>query len=287
MFGSTQISIEIHFTPKVGTTGDIEQRMIIPNGQTGLIDPANGFDIDLTKTQFIADYIYYDGDLMKRFADENADMNWTYTDYRLSKRGFTSTQIETQQIIPIGGAGRLVNKVICGLELSDMADRDESMLNVYQAYAPTIDGTMNNTLLTTNLVYNNNRLYPVDRTSPSVHFHDLISTEKNVPQVSRQEYSRGGAVCWTGAAVDDAGLSPNQTYNGMVQDNAANGYGLAGGFFWQGYRLNRNERVDSKGIELQIQYGSVVAGQNFVHRSYLEMIKNARLVKGVFSTDLA
>ena len=270
MFGSTQISIEIHFTPQNGLG-----RQIVSTQGAG-----TKFNVDTTKTQFIADYIFYDNDLMARFASENADMNWTYTDYRLAKRSFLHTQLASSQIVPIGGAGRLVNKVISGLEFQ-FANPDQSMLNTYQAAAPGIVG-VNNQVFTTNLVYNNNRLYPVDRTSPSVHFHDLVQTEQNVPQITRQEYDRGGTQV---AASGFAGIVGGYDYNGQTQAIGV-GEGLEGSMFWQGYRLNRNERVDSKGIEVHIRYGSLTAG-SYISRHYLELVRTANLRNGMFSTTLA
>ena len=274
MFGSTQISLEIHFTPQAVPTK--------PGGRqiTAVAGANASFLIDTSKTQFIADYIFYDNDLMARFASENADMNWTYTDYRLAKRSFLHTTLATPQIVPIGGAGRLVNKVIGGLEF-EFASSDQSILSTYQAACPGVVG-VNNQVFTTNLVYNNNRLYPVDRTSPSVHFHDLVQTEQNVPQVTRQEYDRGGTqFAFAGAA----GIVNGFDYNGHTQA-AISGAGLVGSMFWQGYRLNRNERVDSKGIEVQIQYGSLQAG-SYISRHYLELVRTARLTNGQFSTSLA
>ena len=266
MFGSTQISIEIHWISKAS-----QNRMIVGAG-----DQNASFNIDTTKTQFIADYIYYDNELMDQFANENADMNWTYTDYRLAKRSYLNTELETTQIFNIGGAGRICNKVVSAIEF-DQTNPSLSMLGVYHSTAPDLSG-VDNTFFTTNLVYNNNRLYPVDRTNPAVHFHDVISTEQNVPQISRQEYSRGGG------AGTDSGILTDYTYNGKEQHTSDEG--LDGNFFWNGYRLNRNERVDSTGINLELQYGNLTAG-TYIHRSYLELVKNARLVNGMFSTELA
>ena len=271
MFGSTQISLEIHFSP-----ASDYRRMITGTGKSGAT-----FTIDQTKTKMIYDTIYYDGDLMTRFANENADMNWTYTDYRLNKRSFTKAQLETQQIVNIGGAGRLCNKVVCGLE-HEFATWDESILNRFVATSPAVNGTQSQ-LLTSNLVYNNNRLYPVDRTSPSIHFHDLISTEQNVPQVSQQMYSQSGNEN-DGGGCNDVGTLCGFTYNSNDPNSATEG--IFGQFFWQGFRLNRNERVDSTGILLELNYGNLPAG-TFVHRSWLELVKEARLRNGVFSTELA
>jgi hypothetical protein len=271
MFGSTQVSIEIHFSPP----GDFN-RMIVPATKAG-----STFSIDQTKTKFIYDTIYYDGDLMTRFANENSDMNWTYNDYRLNKRSYTGAQLESQQVLNVGGAGRLCNKIICGLE-HEFANPDESILNRFIATSPFADGTQTQ-LLTSNLIYNNNRLYPVDRTSPAIHFHDLISTEQNVPQVSQQLYSENGDVVSTGDA-NDVGTLDQFTYNDKDPNNQSEG--LLGQFFWQGFRLNRNERVDSAGIQLEIKYPNLTAG-TYVHRSWLELVKTARLQNGVFSTELA
>ena len=270
MFGSTQIALEIHFTPQAGLN-----RQIVATSASGTT-----FNIDTSKTQFIADYIFYDNDLMARFASENADMNWTYTDYRLAKRSFTHTALASSQIVPIGGAGRLVNKVIGGLEFQ-FPFADQSILNTFQAVAPGKVG-VNNQVFTTNLVYNNNRLYPVDRTSPSVHFHDLVQTEQNVPQVTRQEYDRGGTSISGG---NFAGIVSGFSYNNHTQ-TLSTGVGLEGSMFWQGYRLNRNERVDSKGIEVNIRYGALASGQ-YISRHYLELVRTANLRNGMFSTALA
>ena len=274
MFGSTQIALEIHFTPNV--TGTPTNRMITNSA----VAVNTQFEIDTTKTQFIADYIYYDNDLMARFAAENRNMNWTYTDYRLAKRSFTHTALASSQIVPIGGAGRLVNKVIAGLQ-PVFVNADYSLLNIYQAASPGISAS-NTQLFTTNLVYNNNRLYPVDRTSPSVHFHDLVSTEQNIPHISQQEYSRGGVRSSGGIR---SGIANGVKYNALVQ-NAPEGPGLEGTNFWIGYRLNRNERVDSKGIDLQIQYPALANGQ-YIHRAYLELVKTASLTPNGFTTGLA
>lgn len=271
MFGSTQISIEIHFSP----ASDFN-RMIVGTGKTGAT-----FTIDGTKTKMIYDTIYYDGDLMTRFANENSDMNWTYTDYRLNKRSYTNTQLASLNVLNIGGAGRICNKVICGLEF-EYATWDESILNRFCAVAPSVAGGSENQLLTSNLIYNNNRLYPVDRTSPSIHFHDLISTEQNVPQVSQQMYSRSGDD--NAGGDNDAGILSDFTYNANNPDSGVEG--VMGSFFWQGFRLNRNERVDSTGIQLEINYALLPSG-TFIHRSWLELVKNARLLNGVFSTELA
>jgi hypothetical protein len=105
-----------------------------------------------------------------------------------------------------------------------------------------------------------------------------------VPHVSQQMYSSNGDVNDTGNA-NSVGILNDFTYN--ANDPNSGTEGLLGQFFWQGFRLNRNERIDSTGILLEINYGNLPDGQTFVHRSWLELVKNARLLNGVFSTELA
>jgi len=62
--------------------------------------------------------------------------------------------------------------------------------------------------------------------------------------------------------------------------------GLNGKFFFIGYRLNRNERVNSRGIQLEFKFGSQLTG-NFIHRAWLELVKTATLSDGRFSTEFA
>ena len=96
-------------------------------------------------------------------------------------------------------------------------------------------------------------------------------------------YSEGGDENNTGDA-NDVGIMAQFDYNGLDPNSGPKG--ILGNFFWQGYRLNRNERIDSVGIQLELNYGNLPAS-TFIHRSWLELVKTARLVNGVFSTELS
>ena len=268
MFGSTQIALEIYWTPEAGGN-----RMVLGDG----VDTGAIFSIDTTKTQFYADYIFYPGEIMSQFAEQNKEMNWTFTDYRLNKRSFLGADLEIQQQIRIGGAGRLVNKVVSMVERQAVGTgADGQMLNKYSSVAP-LPIANNEQLFTTNLLYNNHRLYPIDRSNPAVHFHDVIQTEQNIPQVTRGEYSGGGKT--------KGGLTGDKTYNDYVQVDETTGIGSL--FFYIGYRLNRNERINENGIILQVQYGNLTGTDTYIHRSYVELVKTAALINGQFSTALA
>lgn len=252
-----QISIELFFNTTSAT------RMV---GPSGVVATA----INEAGLKLIADYIYYDGDTMEQFANANRDMNFQYVDYQLNKRSLTQTQAKTKQILNVGGAGRLVSKVFNGM-YNDTAD-DTSIVNVYGAEGPSItvsSGARQMGILTSNVRYNDKYLYPLDRKSNAIHFHDITSAEAQVPHLSRDMYSGGGE-----------GLT-SEEYNGQVQ--ATN---LKAQFYFQSHRLNRNERINSRGIEYEQAFSSIGAGP-FVQRTWIEVIKQAQLRNGVLDINFA
>jgi hypothetical protein len=258
-----QISIELHYQPASSFKRCVHATGVDAQGQSWLIDT--------TQTKFIADYIYYDGDLMEQYKNQNKVMNWTYADYRLNKRTLTQAQTLEKTIMDIGGAGRLCNRVITSLS-PVLATPDTSLTNEYSAIAPATSNNNNGTL-TTNLIYNDNRLYPIDRTNPAIHFHDLVQTEQNIPHVCRQMYNKEGD------SFTDQYLYQEYQISSSVE-------GLNGKFHHIGYRLNRNERVNSRGIQLEIKYSNMLAG-TFTHRTWLELVKTATLNDGRFSTEFS
>ena len=67
---------------------------------------------------------------------------------------------------------------------------------------------------------------------------------------------------------------------------------LAGRFFYQAYKLNRNERVNSRGIELYNTWdklkNSKSAGSNSATlRTYVELIRVAQLQDGAMDVFFA
>ncbi len=252
-----QISIELFFNTTSGT------RMVGPSGVVATT-------INEAGLKLIADYIYYDGDTMEQFANANRDMNFQYVDYQLNKRTLTQDQAQTKQILNVGGAGRLVSKLFSGMYL-DTAD-DTSIVNVYAAEGPTItvaNGARQMGILTSNVRYNDKYLYPLDRKSNAIHFHDITSAEAQVPHVSRDMYSGGGE-----------GLTAEE-YNGQRQD-----VNLKAQFYFQSHRLNRNERINSRGIEYEQNYSSIGAGP-FTQRTWIEVIKQAQLKNGILDINFA
>jgi len=259
-----QISIELHFQPASSLKRCIHHSTEDAQGQL--------FTIDTAQTKFVADYIYYDGELMEQYRNQNRLMNWTYADYRLNKRSFTQAQLLENVVMEVGGAGRLCNKIITSTTQTLTAP-DSSLLNEYFANGPAQLANKNNSLFTTNLIYNDNRLYPIDRTNSAIHFHDLVQTEQNIPHISRQMWAKEGD-----------SLRDDMLY--MDYQLSSSSEGLNGKFFFIGYRLNRNERVNSRGIQLELKFGNQLAG-NYIHRAWLELVKTATLSDGKFSTEFA
>jgi len=254
MFGTDQeIHVELTFS------NSINQRACIASGDTSGLP----YLIDTTELKMIYDTIYYQGDVMERYRQQNAaGISFSYVDYRLS----TFTGAETafsDQVFQVGGNGRLVNKVIVGVVNSTRAD-DESILNGYLSNAPS-DGNK----LTLNLRYNDRFVFSIDRDNPALLFHTVKETEGMVPFVMRGEYSNEGQ-----------GMITAKTF--QLHDQKV---GLEGAFNWTSIRLNRDERVNNKGIELT--YKNTLTAGNYTLYVWTELKKTAQLVNGQFSTFFA
>ena len=61
---------------------------------------------------------------------------------------------------------------------------------------------------------------------------------------------------------------------------------LTGKFFWTANRLNRNERINSRGIEVYSTYNQIDPN-NHTYRTYLEMVKVASLRDGRMEVEWA
>tara|TARA_R110002050_G_scaffold1945_5_gene12055 strand:+ start:106 stop:1473 length:1368 start_codon:yes stop_codon:yes gene_type:complete len=252
-----QISVELTFNP------NNNQR------QVGS-DAVETLTIDTAVVKLIADYIYYDGDTMEQFAEANRSMNFQYIDYQLNKRTLSKAQAETKQILNVGGAGRIVSKMFHSLSRDNVGHG--TLCNVYHSQAPNIittTGARQVGTLTTNVRLNDKYLYPLDRVANAIHFHDITSTEATPPHVSRDFFSRGG------------GTITSEDYSNLPQSNH-----LRGHFFWNANRLNRNERINSRGIELELKYSNINDTAH-THRTWIEVIKTAQLTNGILDIQFA
>jgi hypothetical protein len=270
-----QVSVELTFEPV------INNRLCITSGAA-----STAVTIVQNEVRLVADYIYYPQEMMDAYRQANQVISFNHFDYRHSKVSVNATSTSgTTQIRNLGGAGRIVTKVITGIQANNASDA--SVLNQYHSIAPErhylfgevpAAGKQNGSL-TVNIKYNDRFLYPIDVTNPARQFHNTAQAEGMVPFVSREEFAAEGVAL------------TNDTYEGYTQNSgdATDEKGVLGRFNWLSYRLNRNERINSRGIEYYWKYEGLNAtgsGGEYTQRTWLELAKLTTLSGGYVSTQL-
>ena len=234
------------------------------------------YKLDRNECQMIADYIYYPQELMDAYAQSNSQMSFTYVDYRMMKLTVVKEAGQAKQIIHnLGGAGRIVNKLFYGLEpeAATPAEPQQSLFNQYLAQSNAVSATGNTAAtvgkIVHNIKYNDTLLYPVDITNTARIFSNIHQSEGSVPFISKDEYSQE---------------------QDLISESKVNGYVLKGELsgkqFWTEDRLNRNERINSRGIELYQTWGDLPTG-NYTLRAWLELVRFATLENGVLTPSWA
>ena len=243
------------------------------------------FSVNKTETKLIVDHIFYPGDVMEAWANANKKVQFTYFDYRISKMSLTTTELTTGVVRNLGGAGRIVTKVLTGLfdENQNSGDikNSQKLLNKYggicalrtaAAAADTEQGRV-----TSNLKFNDHFLYPVDRVISAVHFYDVTQSEGVTPFVTRDFYSGESRT--------------TSVVKFMGRDQASTHHGVRGRFFFQSWRLNRSERISSRGIELYQTYNIITAlksaTETYTLKAWLEVLKYAELENGIMTCYFA
>ncbi len=183
---------------------------------------------------------------------------------RLSKQTLAD-ETASLKVRNIGGNGRIVTKIVAGLQ-DENASNIQNPLIGYSSIAPGGENATSNGSITLNVKYNNHLLYPIDVNNYAHHQHNLAQAQGMVPFVTRYEYCAEGTEL-SYSTEDFQGCN-------LVKE-------MKGSFCWQAHRLNRNERVNSRGIEYQAIY-DVNEGQR-TSRIYLEMLRMATLKDGKFT----
>lgn len=268
-----QVSIELTWEPSSST----EKGRLCSSDGTAWAAPS----IDQNQVKFIADYIYYDQEIMDAYAAQNSVININHMDYRHSKVSISATAAKSTQIRNLGGANRIVTKVITGIQGSEL--KDDSLLNQYHAMTCTANydrgGTSgSNGVQTMNIKYNDHFLFPIDVKNAARHFHNTAQSEGMVPFVTREEYSNEGT-----AMTGDDFMGYQQNFGALNETDT----GLQGLFGWNGFRLNRNERVNSRGVELFSQFQDLDTQGTLIQRSWVELVKMTQLIDGYVTTELA
>jgi hypothetical protein len=253
---SEDIDIELHFA-------DENRRAVTVGG----VADAFAFKIDANETKMVADYIFYPQEIMEAYANANSKMSFTYVDYRLNRHTVVANGAAANQIIQnVGGAGRVVNKLFFGLNENAGANPERSLLNVFTAEGLVTDADGEFGTVTHNIKYNDKNLYPLDIKNNARIFHNIEQAEASTPFISKDEFS--------------------STELDLITTSEAFGYdqkvGINNKFFYVEDRLNRNERVNSRGIEVYHTWNRLAAG-TYTMRTWLETVRYAVLDNGKIS----
>ena len=268
-----QVSVELHFDP-----------VNVNRCQRASGVGTATYSINQDELKLIADYIYYPQEMMTAYANANQTITLNHFDYRHSKVSVSSTTDDGQtRIRNLGGAGRIVTKVITGLQTDD-ATSDAQLTNKFCSISPESKYTFGqapaagkqNGSLTVNVKYNDRFLYPIDVVNPAREFHNTAQAEGMVPFIAREEF------CAEGTALTD------DEFMGSAQNSGDDGdeTGILGRFNWLAYRLNRNERVNTRGIEYFYKYDGLGNGANYTQRSWLELAKITTISNGFATSTL-
>lgn len=291
-----QVSLELTFSKSgTDTDKDASRRIVQFADKAGGVDDLPLCEIDVGNTRLIADYLYFPQEMMEAYAQSNANMSFTYVDYQLSKYSIDKTDVKSQMIRNIGGAGRIVSKLFWGVQ--DEFVESEYLLNNYYSQGPSrtyagTPATDKNGNATFNIKYNDNFLYPIDVDNSARHFYNVQSTEGMVPFINREEYCGEGDATTTRTA-----FGWTQGGNGATSGTQAVRLGhsnLVSKFFWNGARLNKNQRINSRGIELYFKVDELpdkitrndgtddYVSPGYVQRVFMEVVRTATLSGGYF-----
>ena len=255
--------VQIELTLSSATSGI---RGCNSSGSTIATKDNNVFNINRDDVRLIADYMYLPQEQMESLRSTMANVTTNYVDYRLSKMSVTNTTAKNL-IRNIGGAGKVVTKIFTGLSMTDDGEvlGNTNLVNLFTADSTDYNtGTGISGSLTANVKFNGNFLYPIDVENSAHHYYNVQRAEGVAPKISRAEYDFAQSF-----GVTDRKLV------GHKQDANLNGL-----FFYQAYSMNRNERVNSRGIELYHNYQNMLAG-SYILRTWLETGKQVIYANGI------
>jgi len=268
-----QVMIHLTFTPRtslgLGLGGGNSERIVTTSGDLGDADAT----ILRDDVKMVADYIFYPQEMMLQYQQANANMSFSYVDYQFVKRDVSSSEFSGQLIQNVGGAGRIVNKVC--VQVENKKPTDQGLINNYGSDSPLVSATGVGTI-ETNLRYNDLFLFPIDVTNSARHFHNLLMTEGRVPHICRDFYSGQGQLAKETAFGAFEEYPMGSAYGGGTSALAID---LRSRANWHCYRLNRNERVNSRGIELYDKRLTMSGSSTL--RAWVQVMRTAQLKDGV------
>tara|TARA_R110000787_G_C13310802_1_gene435481 strand:- start:112 stop:933 length:822 start_codon:yes stop_codon:yes gene_type:complete len=267
-----QLFLEITFTG--GSDSNLKVDRFIGNGNALTADPTRSYDINPIESKLIIDYITYPNETMEAWAAANQNLQFQYTDWELSKYTLTKAIGESGFIRNQGGAGKVVNKMILIASRASggqggKAD-NENMLGAFEAKHPTAINTIKGGLVKLNMRYNDEYLFPIDVDNDAYHFNNTLMAEGQPPMTGRDQF------CGVGAS-----LSGRQFCGRNINSPDE---GISGSQFSVAQKLNKNPRINQKGVELYATFKNLDA-DSYVLRCYLEVNKMASLVDGKLRSE--
>jgi len=253
MFENDRIQIELYFSPT------IRDRVCTTKKDDGKND--RPYLIDQNSVELISDHIFYPQMSMQQMKDaEPSQMG--YFDYTLSRQTITASggaddtaQTNTRNV---GGASRIVTKVFSCY--APTGNQEQAILNKYKALAMNKTGQESGQL-ESNLFFNERFLYPLNVKNNARHYFNLTDADKRHYHTPREIYSKGGSALLKTA-------SDGHLYEGRDQEG-----NLEGSQFWQGFRLNRGERIGTKGIDIHMNARGVNgAGKGLPDGTYTQFV---------------
>ncbi len=264
-----QVAIHLTFTPQVGapSAGADSSRIVTTLGDVADADAT----IIRDSVKMVADYIFYPQEMMLQYQQANANMSFSYVDYQFVKRTVSSAEFAGQLIQNVGGAGRIVNKVC--VQVENKTPFDQGPINNYGSDTPLVTAAGNGTI-TTNLRYNDLFLFPIDVSNSARQFHNILMTEGRMPHINRDVYSGQGQL----AKEVQFGAFEDYPMGSAAAGGSALNVDLRSRGNWHCYRLNRNERVNSRGIELYDQRTTMSGASTL--RAWVQVVRMAQLNEG-------
>ena len=262
-----EVTIELFFQTDNGNRACI--------GTAGTADQT--YTINRDDCALVADYIYYPTEMMEAYANANRNMSFSYVDYRLARHTINGLNGEVNtQILNVGGAGRVVNKLFFGLSTS--GNGETRLFNNYSAHGvedaePTGVATDGYGTFIHNVKYNDNLLYPVDINNTARIFHNISQAEGGVPFISKSEFTSEGDLVSVSNFMGHTLTTSLDNEQFYVED-----------------RLNRGERINSRGIELYNTWNYLQdeeASRNYTMRCWLEVVRFATLSDGFMTIGFA
>ena len=139
---------------------------------------------------------------------------------------------------------------------------------------------------TINLKYNDNFIFPIDVKNNARHFHNTASAEMITPAcITRQLFSGEGK-----GGLSLGSLQCASAQNNFTGDPAKNSlFTLGAKFFYPALKLQPGERVNSRGIELYLEWSNsaVISTNGYIQRVWLETMKSLQLQNGRVSITYA